>query len=420
MGIGCGRVSRDVFAKDSQQFRMPHNSSGTFASGRSQAGNPVSVLDFDDCPCHPHLASYNLDEYLDPKYSVVGHLETADTLFRSIAPPLSYVIKLAAFDARSKYEQHQETDMPSQPTAVLVEKFGHAFSGYDLATGERRFSVALPEYPHEFVVDHGGRFGYVGHYGVQTFAHAGRGGYHVFVIDIQRGEHALTLNCEPYSRIHGLQIDSRDRVYALSEQDNMLLVFADPHARQVPDRAVPSGGIKSHLFVVSRDGERAYISNLLSHTVTRVHPYDASLPPVAVNAGGRPEGCCLSHDETVLFIASRDDHTLSMIDTETMQVIRTVVTGEDPTRIYLTPDRRLLVVNYGERSIRVFDPESLEALGRVDTVAKPIAVSFHPDGRLAYVALNDNSVGVLDLDAMTLERGFPVGKEPDGLAILAL
>ena len=112
--------------------------------------------------------------------------------------------------------------------------------------------------------------------------------------------------------------------------------------------------------------------------------------------------------------------TAWVIDAETMQVIRTVATGEDPTRIYLAPDQRLFVVNYGERSIRVFDPESLEALGRVDTVAKPIAVSFHPDGRLAYVALNDHSVGVLDLATMTLRQGFPVGKEPDGLAILAL
>ncbi|MDN7178288.1 YncE family protein [Caballeronia sp. SEWSISQ10-4 2] len=310
--------------------------------------------------------------------------------------------------------------MQPRLTAVLVEKFGHAFSGYDLTTGQQRFSVALPQYPHEFVVDREGRFGYVGHYGVQTFAHAGAGGHEVFVIDIARGEHVLTLDCEPYSRIHGLQIDTRNRVYALSEHGNTLLVFEDPHARQVPDRAVPAGGIKSHLFVVSRDGERAYISNLLSHTVTRVHPYDACVPPAAVNAGGRPEGCCLNRDETVLFVASRDDHSLSMIDTGSMKVMRTVRTGEDPTRIYLTPDNRLLVVNYGERSIRVFDPRSLEALGRVDTVAKPIAVSIHPDGQSAYVALNDNSVGVLDLSSLTLRHGFSTGKEPDGLAILAL
>jgi hypothetical protein len=43
--------------------------------------------------------------------------------------------------------------MQPRLTAVLVEKFGHAFSDYDLITGERRFSVALPQYPHEFVVD---------------------------------------------------------------------------------------------------------------------------------------------------------------------------------------------------------------------------------------------------------------------------
>jgi len=43
--------------------------------------------------------------------------------------------------------------MQARLTAVLAEKFGHTFSGYDLITGERHFSVALPQYPHEFVVD---------------------------------------------------------------------------------------------------------------------------------------------------------------------------------------------------------------------------------------------------------------------------
>jgi hypothetical protein len=43
--------------------------------------------------------------------------------------------------------------MQPRLTAVLVEKFGHAFGDYDLSTGERRSSVALPQYSHEFVVD---------------------------------------------------------------------------------------------------------------------------------------------------------------------------------------------------------------------------------------------------------------------------
>lgn len=309
--------------------------------------------------------------------------------------------------------------MQQRLTAVLVEKFSHSFSGYDLATGERKFSAKLPDYPHEFVVDSQGKYAYVGHYGVQTFAHQGIGGHQVCVVDIEHGEHVGALECAPYHRLHGLQIDRQDRVYALSEHDNVLLVFENPQERQVPDRAVPVGGIKSHLFVISKDGQRAYVMNLLSHTATLVHPYDATKAPVAVDAGGRPEGCCLNRDESILYVASRNEHTVSMIDAHSMTLEKTVPTGEDPTRIYLSRDNRLFVTNYGERSIGIYDPDTLEERHRIPTVHKPIALAFHPTEPRAYIPLNDNTVAMLDLNTLALTHGFDTGLEPDGLVILA-
>jgi YVTN family beta-propeller protein len=309
--------------------------------------------------------------------------------------------------------------MTSALKAVLVEKFGNSFSGYALDTGALAFRAQLPAYPHEFVVDSRGAFAYVGHYGVQTFAHEGLGGHEVFVVDIARGEHVASLDCTPYSRIHGVQIDQRDRVYALSEHDNMLLVFDRPQACRVPARAVPVGGTKSHLFVVRRDGEKAYVTNLQSHTVTLVHPHDPARQSLAAHVGGRPEGCCLSRDESILYVASRDDATLSMLDASTMEVLATVPTGEDPTRIYLSRDNQLFVTNYGERTIGIYDAHTLSERYRVPTVHKPIALAFHPSAPLAYIPLNDNSVARLDLETLTLSHAFATGKEPDGLVVLA-
>lgn len=223
--------------------------------------------------------------------------------------------------------------MDNRWTAVLVEKFGHSFSAYDLQTGARRFTVPLPEYPHEFAIDRDRLLGYVGHYGVQTFAHPGDGGAAVIAVDLVRGERHGVLGCAPWHRIHGLQLDARGRVYALSERDNMLLVFEVPSSRHTPDRAVPSGGVKSHLFVLSRDGQRAYVTSLLSHTVTLVHPHDATRQPLAVHAGRRPEGCCLSPDEAMLYVASRDEHRITRLDAHTLAELGTAATGEDPTRL---------------------------------------------------------------------------------------
>jgi YVTN family beta-propeller protein len=308
--------------------------------------------------------------------------------------------------------------MQSSPKALLVEKFGNSFSGYHLDTGALAFRAQLPQYPHEFVVDSCGAFAYIGHYGVQTFAHEGLGGHEVFVVDIALGVHVASLDCAPYRRIHGLQIDRQDRVYALSEHDNMLLVFDKPRHSRLPNRAVPVGGVKSHLFVLRRDGQKAYVTNLQSHTVTLVHPHDASWIPVAARIGGRPEGCCLSHDESILYVASRDDATLSMLDASSMQVLATVATGEDPTRIYLSRDRRLFVTNYAERSIGIYDPTTLAELRRVPTVHKPIALAFDPSEPLAYIPLNNNTVARLELQTLALTHAFQTGREPDGLVVL--
>ncbi|MCY0855087.1 hypothetical protein [Cupriavidus sp. D39] len=46
-------------------------------------------------------------------------------------------------------------------------------------------------------MDSRGAFAYVGHYGVQTYAHEGLGGHEVFVVDIARGEHVASLDCAP-------------------------------------------------------------------------------------------------------------------------------------------------------------------------------------------------------------------------------
>ena len=131
----------------------------------------------------------------------------------------------------------------------------------------RSASVALPEFPHEFVTDAANRYAYVGHYGVEHSGISGPGGHTIFQIDIRSSTLVRSIDLSPFNRIHGLQIDDQDRLYALSEEKATLLVLDQPQTDTAPKRAVSSGGVKSHLFALSRDGQTAYCMNLLSHTV---------------------------------------------------------------------------------------------------------------------------------------------------------
>lgn len=300
----------------------------------------------------------------------------------------------------------------NQEVLLLVQKCAHTFSFYDVKTGAPLKHILLEDFPHEFVVDSKNRFAYVGHYGVENSSHQGEGGCSVFVIDLALGEHVRTLDISPFRRPHGLAMDDQDRLYVLSESNSTLLIFDQPHLRDVPDRAIPSGGYKSHLVALTGDGETAFSLNLLSNTVTRLKPQDPTIAPQALQPGSRPEGNCLSADECTLYVTTRGDDSIVAVDTRTLEVTHRGRTGSDPTRVYRDRQDRLYVTNYGECSISVFNCQ-LEGIRRVALDSHPIAMSFHPTQDLAFVTLTDQRVGMLDLTTWTFERYFETLLEPD-------
>lgn len=301
----------------------------------------------------------------------------------------------------------------TQEILLLVEKCSHCFSYYDIESGERLHSIALEEFPHEFVVDRAQRFAYVGHYGVETSGHLGHGGTRIFQIDIAARRLARTIDIAPFNRLHGMQMDEQGRLYALSEDRAQLVVLDRPETDTAPRRAVPTGGIKSHLFALTRDGRTAYVMNLLSHTVTKVRPHDATAAPVPCSPGEKPEGYALSADEKTLYVTNRWSNTLAAIDTATMKVLREAPSREDATRLYLYRDGRLVVTNYGERSLSVVDPASLKELARIPMEARAIALSFHPTRPLAFVSQDNDKLGYFNMETLAFERFIGTQREPD-------
>lgn len=308
----------------------------------------------------------------------------------------------------------------TRDTLLLVEKCSHCFSWYDLASGERQHTLRLPEFPHEFVTDRAGRFAYIGHYGVETSGHTGPGGHSILQVNLRTRELVRSIDLYPFNRIHGLQMDEQDRLYALSEEKATLLVLDQPENDTAPKRAVPSGGIKSHLFALTRDGQTAFCMNLLSHTVTKVRPWDPLFQTVACHPGQKPEGYCLSGDEKTLFVSNRWSNTLCAIATDTMTVGASAPSREDVTRIYRAPDGRLFTSNYGDRSMSSVDPVTLEETAYVRLGARAIALSFHPYQSCAFISLDDDRVAVLDTETLQILRFIATQREPDVSKVVML
>jgi len=306
-------------------------------------------------------------------------------------------------------------------TLMLVEKSDHQISWYNVETGAlvgRR--VRLPDFPHEFVVDAQNRYGYVGHYGVKSSADEGTNGRSVIVIDVAAQKILHTYDTGKHARPHGVGLDQLGRLYALSELTAHILVKNDPQAfDQGWDHITSTGGEKSHLFALSKDGQTCYSLNLDSGDVTVFNPHDASVEPISIETGDKPEGSHLTEDENTLYVANRGSGTIAVVDTKSKSVLRTFKAAPDCCRIYHESKRnRLLTINYLDQSFSVFDEAKGNEIHRLALPARALAMNVDPDEKFAYVAVDCGQVHRVDLESFQVVQIIETGQEPDVMHIL--
>lgn len=307
----------------------------------------------------------------------------------------------------------------TQEVLMIVEKASHRFRYYDIQTKQMLKNIPLAEFPHELTVSNDLKYGYITAYGVINSSCTNKGNCIVYVLNIATGEIINTLTVEdaeygPMYRPHGAETDKNGGLYVLSESGNRLFYKADPTAGTTFDTSVPTGGVKGHLFALIKDGTRAFITNLASGDVTAVNPHDASVNPVGVETGEKPEGRCLSPDEKTLFITNRGDNTVSVIDVDTMQLKFNFQTPEDPTRIFYDTKRNtLMVVSYIDKIMSIYNPENGDLIYTFVFDTNPIALSFMNNDNWVVVPFMDNKVRIYDIDSREQVSEFDTGIEPD-------
>lgn len=150
-----------------------------------------------------------------------------------------------------------------------------------------------------------------------------------------------------------------------------------------------SNGTANKVYVTSqRDDEVLAVS--LSGGVTRI--------PV----GGQPNKLLLSKDQTRLYVANGNSDSISVIDTGSDRVVRTLKVsrpgdrywGAVPNSLSLSPDeKRLYVTLGGENAIAVINLDNGQVVGRIPTGWYPNSVSVSPNGKTLYAVNAKSNAG---------------------------
>jgi YVTN family beta-propeller protein len=199
------------------------------------------------------------------------------------------------------------------------------------------------------------------------------------------------------------------------------IAVIDAQTRTVT-RVLDAGGPKPSGLAFTPDGSRLVVT-LLGATVEAPGAVavidcvtgDAG-PPVPT--GGQPERLALSPDGHRAYVVSMHDRSMSVLDVEACEFVKTVPLGELPFNVLASPDgARVYVGVLRAGHVAVIDARSHDVVDTME-VPSPNGLAFSPDGRSMFVtSVFDDSVQVIDLDAGKVVRSGEVGEKPGHLAL---
>jgi YVTN family beta-propeller protein len=310
-------------------------------------------------------------------------------------------------------------------TLLVANRAGGSISLIDLETGLEVARLPVgPVIPHEVAVSPDGRFALTGEYGPES-----NHGQHVILIDIVNAEIVGRIDLGPNSRPHTaiFHPDGRHAVATMQDADQIAMI--DLLTLRVV-RTYPTGGREGHMVRLSPDGSRAYVTSRLGDGTLSVIFLDEDRPPVVIPTGAGAEGISVSPDGSEVWVANRQEESISVFDTETLEVVAEIDSRPFAGRVEIGPNGRAVAPNGGgggqpvPQYLRLFDTEAREMIAEV-----PLRADGEPGNGNFGVLIHDGmafvsepgrgTIRAYDLDTFGESEPEVVAsahESPDGLA----
>ncbi len=310
----------------------------------------------------------------------------------------------------------EPADESNRGLLIVANKGDHTISIVDPVAGREIGRIAESGVTgHEVAASQDGRTVVVPIYGNSGVGQPGTDGQTMDVIDLAARKRTTTIQFPRPVRPHCAIFGSDGKLYVSSELADSITVI-DPKTWQITG-TVPTGQPESHMFAVTRDGRRAYTSNVHSGTVSSIDLVARKVVAV-IPVSKEAQRISLSPDDRLAFTADQTSPRLAVIDTATNSVKTWISLPGIGYGTRATPDGRWLIVALiNINKVGVVDLDSMSLTRTIDVPKAPQEVLVRPDGRIAYVSCDaSRKVVALDLQSWKLDKVIDVGPGADGLA----
>jgi YVTN family beta-propeller protein len=256
----------------------------------------------------------------------------------------------------------------------------------------------------------------------------------ISVIDLTAQKEVRVVDVGPGSEPHDITF-VKGKVYFTAEGYKEVGRY-DPVSNRIDWRA-GIGQNRVHQLVLTKDATKLFTANIGSDTVAALLPWDPAVdvqpyslghdpPPynmTLIPVGKGAEGIAMSPDEKEVWVLTRGNAAVSIIDTSGRKVLQTIdLKTKDPLRITFTPDgSRVLISDAQTGDILVLDCATRKEIKRIPGAGPQVhAIVMAPDGSVAYtVSETDNFIAIIDLKKLEIVDRIPVGTGADGMAWVA-
>jgi DNA-binding beta-propeller fold protein YncE len=297
---------------------------------------------------------------------------------------------------------------------VLIDKRGAHVRFVDPSSYKELSNLEIGDAPHDLAISPDHKTVYIPIYGDGVYGKNPHPGHTIAVIDLATRQVTATIDVSPYIAPHGIQVDSRGKLYVSCDLSRKLLVI-DPKTRAI-EAAIDTEGT-GHWVAVLPDGSKAYVPNKNDKLFISVIDLRTRKMIGRIPAPNGIQGIAESPDGKRVVASDLAEPTLLVIDTATDSVIdRVAIQGmtKGSFKPRYTPDgSKILVcsIGQGQGQVNIINTADLHGKQQVLEVGKnPMGFAFAPDGRTALVANDgDGTVTVIDLDQMKVVSSFKAG-----------
>ncbi|WP_059172040.1 cytochrome D1 domain-containing protein [Bacillus sp. FJAT-27445] len=238
----------------------------------------------------------------------------------------------------------------------------------------------------------------------------------LFVIDAKNGK--VMKKIKTGKNLHGIDITPDGNYLFLASGDlkegiefNYITVI-DTKRNEIAKQIQTKSKSPAHIDF-SRDGSLAYVANVMSNDITLIDTQ--SLQIIAtIPVGTIPNEVEPSKDDKFLYVANVIDGTVSIVDITKRKQIKTIRTGEGTHGLALSPDGKFLFAsNRVSNDIVKVDLSNNQIIGKTIVGKTANHVSFVPNSNKLYVTNKDsNDLAVVDAESLKIVKKIRLGKTP--------